>query len=436
MQPLRLAALGVALLLPGTDARAERGCDAPDVASADVARCDDARLALSQRRYQDAAALLEPLAAQQPQYYAAHLTLGLAYANVGEPDRSLLYLERAARLRQQQGIQDFEVYNALGWVHMSAADYQLAESSFLEGIAHEANNPLELNRKLYTNIGLLYYTLRRIDPARNYLRIAHEKYASETARRTLELVDKLEQTRWELIGQRIWLNEGGGRRENLTHWGKGEDHASMGIGHFIWYAKGRDGPFQETFPDLLAYLESKQVTLPAWLARERDCPWNTRDEFVQALESERMRGLRELLANTVAYQVEFLSARLSGALPKMISALPDDEARRVKAQYQRVATTDTGAASPAGIYALLDYVHFKGEGVDPRERYKGEGWGLLQVLQDMADDGDARVEFARAAERVLRRRIANAPRDESRWLEGWRNRLRTYTETHLNEMPG
>jgi hypothetical protein len=149
-----------------------------------------------------------------------------------------------------------------------------------------------------------------------------------------------------------------------------------------------------------------------------------------------MRGLRELLANTVAYQVEFLSARLSGALPKMISALPDDEARRVKAQYQRVATTDTGAASPAGIYALLDYVHFKGEGVDPRERYKGEGWGLLQVLQDMADDGDARVEFARAAERVLRRRIANAPRDESRWLEGWRNRLGTYTETHLNEMPG
>lgn len=376
--------------------------------------------------------ILEPLVAERPRYFAARLELGLAYAQLGKPDEALLHLERAAGIREQMDIPDYEVYNALGWVHMGVEDYRLAERSFLEGIEHEAKNPFLLNRKLFTNLGLLYYTLRRIESARTYLVVAHERYGSETARRTLGLVDSLERRRWELIGQRIWLNEGGGRRENLTHWGRGEDHASMGIGHFIWYPRGREGPYQETFPDLLAYLESKRVELPAWLASDRDCPWDTREAFMKDIASERMRELRDLLAGTVAHQVEFLSARLRNALPKILTTLSDEEAERVKAQYQRVATTESGEASPAGVYALLDYVHFKGEGVDPKERYKGEGWGLLQVLQAMENDGDdARVEFAQAAERVLRRRIANAPRDESQWLDGWRNRLRTYTETYL-----
>ena len=29
---------------------------------------------------------------------------------------------------------------------------------------------------------------------------------------------------------------------------------------------------------------------------------------------------------------------------------------------------------------MIDYVNFKGDGLKPTERYKGEGWGLLQVL--------------------------------------------------------
>jgi hypothetical protein len=78
---------------------------------------------------------------------------------------------------------------------------------------------------------------------------------------------------------------------------------------------------------------------------------------------------------------------------------------------------------------LVDYVNFKGEGTLPSERYKGQGWGLLQVLEEMGDRPPL-LEFRRAADTVLTRRVKNSPpgRGESRWLPGWKNRIRTYAE--------
>ena len=83
------------------------------------------------------------------------------------------------------------------------------------------------------------------------------------------------------------------------------------------------------------------------------------------------------------------------------------------------------------MYALIDYVNFKGEGSSPSERYQGQGWGLLQVLEHMLDNPDRRPElqrFADSARFVLARRIANAPpeRGEQRWALGWNRRIDTY----------
>jgi hypothetical protein len=80
---------------------------------------------------------------------------------------------------------------------------------------------------------------------------------------------------------------------------------------------------------------------------------------------------------------------------------------------------------------LVDYVNFKGEGIAPGERYQGEGWGLLQVLQGMSGTtpGQAALdEYSISADRVLTQRVVNAPpeRHEERWLPGWRARVRTY----------
>lgn len=226
-----------------------------------------------------------------------------------------------------------------------------------------------------------------------------------------------------IIGQKIWMNEGSAKIENLTVWNTGETFASLGIGHFIWYPVGQEGPFQESFPQLLTFLQQQNLTLPLWLQNTSDCPWNTREEFYQDIQSSRMVSLRDMLKNTIPQQVQFIIRRLEQALPKMLNVLLTEEQKaHVRNQFYRVAQT------PMGVYALVDYVNFKGEGVSPKERYNGQGWGLLQVLENMSGRSDnVMAEFAKAADFVLSRRVQNAPKDESRWLPGWRNRLKTYT---------
>ncbi len=230
------------------------------------------------------------------------------------------------------------------------------------------------------------------------------------------------------VGRRIWRNECEGTIEGLTSWNVGEHFPSLGIGHFIWYPTGREEHFQESFPALLAFLRERGVKLPDWLAAAKGCPWPTRAAFLADRRSPRMRELRQLLAGTVALQAEFIARRLAAALPRLVAELPAAEAELITTRFQNLFVT------PAGLYALMDYVNFKGEGVNPKERYAGQGWGLLQVLQGMSGaprGQDAVREFAASAARVLERRVANAPAErrsiEAGFLPGWKKRLRTYS---------
>ena len=96
----------------------------------------------------------------------------------------------------------------------------------------------------------------------------------------------------------------------------------------------------------------------------------------------------------------------------------------LQASFYDIANAET----PYGLYALIDYVHFKGTGLAASERYQGEGWGLLQVLVELQGVEANLDNFVIAATRVLERRVANAPveRREQRWIAGWKNRLQTY----------
>jgi hypothetical protein len=222
------------------------------------------------------------------------------------------------------------------------------------------------------------------------------------------------------IGRRIWKNESGATVSGLTAWNAGEGFASLGIAHFIWYPKGLRGPFEESFPKLAAYLAKQGMAVPQWM--HGACPWNSRAKFMADFEGPKMRALRSLLRRTIAEQASFAALRLENALPKMLAAAPSSDRERIKANFYRVA------GEPLGLYALMDYVNFKGEGVNPAERYRGQGWGLLQVLAAMPDGGAPLPGFVKAADQVLTRRVSNSPpaRNEARWLPGWRNRLRTY----------
>lgn len=224
------------------------------------------------------------------------------------------------------------------------------------------------------------------------------------------------------IGQKIWRNECAGTRDGLTSWNKGEDFPSLGIGHFIWYPEGKRGPFKESFPALKDYLGSQGVEIPAWLASARACPWPDRASFMADFHSPRMEELRSLLAATVGQQARFAALRLEAALPEMLAAAPAGERPKIRRNFYRVAE------APGGLYPLMDYVNFKGEGTSRTERYRGEGWGLLQVLAGMSGDGSPLREFSESAGRVLTRRVELSPpsRGESRWLPGWRNRVATY----------
>lgn len=231
---------------------------------------------------------------------------------------------------------------------------------------------------------------------------------------------KLSDSEAQAVGKRIWKNECAGTIEGLTSWNKGEEFPSLGIAHFIWYPDGKRGPFEESFPELVRYLQENGVSVPAWL--NNPCPWATRAEFMAEFDGNRMKTLRALLQNTIAQQARFAALRLERALPKMLAAAPAGSREKIRKNFYRVAE------QPLGVYALMDYVNFKGEGVSSSERYKGRGWGLLQVLETMPTGGDALEEFAAAADTVLTRRVENSPpaRGEAKWLTGWRNRLSTY----------
>lgn len=229
------------------------------------------------------------------------------------------------------------------------------------------------------------------------------------------------------IGKLVWRNECKGTVEGLTSWNAGEDFASLGIGHFIWYPTGKTGPFQESFPALLSFLKRKKIALPAWLTPETGCPWESREAFIAGIDSKRMIELRTLLANTISYQVMFMVQRLDEALAKLVQASPEN--KEVIEKKFRIL-----ASHSAGKYALLDYLNFKGEGLKPAESYQGHRWGLLQVLEHMPlvhEPEHALEQFAHAAKKVLEQRVAHAPRDESRWLPGWHNRINTYRSTAL-----
>jgi hypothetical protein len=227
------------------------------------------------------------------------------------------------------------------------------------------------------------------------------------------------------IGKKVWQNECNGSVAGLTSWNTGENFASLGIGHFIWYPKGMRGPFEESFPKLIRFAVDRQADLPGWLRDGGPCPWNSRPKFLRDQNSARMKELRNFLVHTVDLQAQFLVARLENSLPKMLDEAAPAERKNVEEQFARIAST------PHGCYALVDYVNFKGEGTLHTERYHDQGWGLLQALENMHGQNDGRAaleEFSRSAASVLRRRVQNSPpeRNESRWLPGWLNRVKSY----------
>jgi hypothetical protein len=230
-----------------------------------------------------------------------------------------------------------------------------------------------------------------------------------------------------MIADRIFKNESGSDPDKLVHWNDGENFASMGLGHFTWYPAGRQARFGNTFPDLLGHLQSNGVPLPVWVqqARYQGAPWRTKAELMHAKQTGQVQELQNLLYQTRLLQAAYIVERARRAMPKLVDAAPGQSRATVGQNLNAIANT------PGGWYALVDYVNFKGEGLNTSGGYKGQNWGLLQVLENMqpSQPGQQALNaFADSASRVLERRVRNSPpaRNEARWLAGWSNRINTY----------
>lgn len=222
------------------------------------------------------------------------------------------------------------------------------------------------------------------------------------------------------IGKKIWQNECGGSTNKLLSWNPGEDFLSLGIGHFIWYPKDRQKQFADTFPAFLLFLQKHRVCIPSWLDKEKDCPWYSKEEFDKTQDT-RKKSLKKLLTKTIELQMLFIAQRSQKALTNILSSLPLKEKKSFVKKIRLLAQTSNGK------YAIIDYINFKGEGTTVKEQYANQGWGLKQVIQNMPNQPTNPTQaFVEAANFLLEKRVANAPRDESRWLPGWKNRLSTY----------
>ncbi|MEN8774460.1 MAG: hypothetical protein ABF379_03700 [Akkermansiaceae bacterium] len=226
------------------------------------------------------------------------------------------------------------------------------------------------------------------------------------------------------IGRKIWQNESGGEVTGLTHWNDGEEFPSLGIGHFIWYPEGFNGRWTETWPEFVNYATRRGLQVPT-VGRRSACPWPNKASFTRDFNGSQLTGLRNWLARNITVQTEFIAYKSRAALPKIMNAAQVQERTRIKANYDKVAS------SASGVYALVDYVNFKGDGTNPTERYNNQGWGLMWVLMEMKNvpSGQASAqEFGLAAKRRLDLRITNSPksRGESRWRAGWHSRCDSY----------
>jgi N-acetyl-anhydromuramyl-L-alanine amidase AmpD len=238
---------------------------------------------------------------------------------------------------------------------------------------------------------------------------------------------------YHTIAGRIFANETRGQTRYLTYWGAGEDFPSLGIGHFIWFPDGVDAPFDESFPTMVNYVRQHAdscSSMPAWLSGLQPfaAPWQSKQEFDAEQQSERMLELRQWLIDTAPQQARYIVASFSARWNEL--PLPAEQKLALTQLLQGLVRT------PQGLFAVVDYYNFKGLGSNPRERYHGEGWGLVQVLGDIskqpnsADASDLLQRFSVAAAERLAMRVRNAPpeRNEARWLEGWHVRVADYSK--------
>ena len=240
---------------------------------------------------------------------------------------------------------------------------------------------------------------------------------------------------FQWIGERVYQNECAGQPKYLTYWGRGEAFPSFGIGHFIWHPKliesSADQKFIETFPAMVQFV-SKTQEPPNWLEdlsiqSEFVAPWSSKKEFDQAWSNDELQQLREWLLVTQSQQARFIVLSFQKRWLSETQSLTLNQQEIIQQRLNKMM------GFKKGLFAVIDYFNFKGVGVNQKEQYQKESWGLVSVLRTMdvsekSSQDEYLEQFVMAAKKRLQLRIKLAPveRNEVRWLKGWEVRMDQY----------
>lgn len=219
------------------------------------------------------------------------------------------------------------------------------------------------------------------------------------------------------IGRRLWMNDSDQKPRQLVQWDEKQECALMGIGSCTWRPTSRSGSFDEGFPKFVAFARERGVQAPDFM--KGAAPWADPADF-ESDDTGMKEKMHAWLAEHLELQAQFLVARVSAALPGMMRAAKRPQA--VREHFEELMRT------PDGVYCLVDYLCFMGDGTQKDAR----GTGLLHVLQEMRttpEKGSAAAEFAGTATALLQRRAKapKAPKSDVAHLGAWLKRCRTYS---------
>lgn len=241
---------------------------------------------------------------------------------------------------------------------------------------------------------------------------------------------QLSQQEIHKIGRWIFFNETSGKEELMIFWNTHEDFPSFGIGHCIWHLKDQEPVHEEQFPALCTYLKKHGVKLPAWLnsALLKGAPWKNREAFLK--DTKRSAELLEILKETIDLQARFMVERVHQKLPEIIAAAPDEYRKKLQSHCALLEQTSMGT------YALVDYLNFKGSGLNHLADGRRQYWGLLQVLLGIPEHVTKETilkAFTISAAKVLMRRVEESAPDYKllKFFNGWMKRVSTYSDVLL-----
>ena len=210
-----------------------------------------------------------------------------------------------------------------------------------------------------------------------------------TITRTPSIAFELTNEEKQKLGRAIARRELGA--QGLIDWSGSEDFASLGVMHATWGSE-KTIKHQNGFIKFLKYAVSRGATLPEFLKDNQENPWQSRGSFFYAKYSRdpRMVDLQQFLEMTKPLQIDFTIDRAAEACNKILADGNYDA--------NDAAKLSELSKDVKGVFAIIDYVNFKGEGniADP------SNWGLANVLHEMDVAGGNEIDrFIAAAQKTL-----------------------------------